>query len=198
MRYLLVFTFVHLIEFSYSQNYSKVISDSEIVDFINRDILNDSIKLTKTIRKMIFRLDVNEFYYKDSSDFIKKNQNSQFIFHHHTFKGREYTNHLDTFFSRKDIDFFYKQIKGQTKRTEWLKAFTNSVIVKNVELDSNRHAKQVMYSYSLPLYSFDKRRAIIIKGCYCGFLCGGGAYYLYEKDNKNSWQLIRKINEWGE
>ena len=180
------------------QTYSKIILDSEIVSFISSDILNDSIKMTKSIQRKMFAVNLDDFYYKDSSDLIKKNENSQFIFRYHIFHGREYTNHLDSLFSRKDIDFFYTQIKGQKKKENWHKSFTNSILVDNVELDSNHYAKQVMYSYSLPLFSFDKKRVIIIKGFYCGFLCGGGAYYIYERDNDNNWLLLRKINEWGE
>ncbi len=198
MKFFLVTAFLLLSHVSLCQTYSKVISDSEIVSFIDSDILNDSIKFTKSVERQMFSLYLDVFYYKDSSDFVKKNENSLFIFRYNVFRGKEYTNHLDSIFSRKDIDFFYKQIKGQTKISTWLQSFVNSTLVDNVELDSNRYAKQVMYSYSLPLFSFDRRRAIIIKGFYCGFLCGGGAYYIYERDNGNKWRLLRKINEWGE
>jgi hypothetical protein len=185
-------------QFAYAQTYSGVIPDAEIIGFINADILSDSIKVQKAIRRNIFPLQLSEFYYKDSADFIKKNENSRFIFHRHVFRGREFTNRLDSLFSREDIDFFYKQIEGQRMNTKWLKPFINSVLVDNVKLNSNHYAKQAMYSYSLPLFSFDKQRLVIIKAFFCGLLCGGGAYYVYEKKKNNNWILIRKINEWAE
>jgi hypothetical protein len=198
MRYFLVFTFILSTTFSYGQTYSKVISDTEIINFITTDILNDSIKGSKTIRRKIFSLYPDIFYYKDSADFVIKNKNTSFIFRYDIYNGRVFTNHLDTLFSRKDIDFFYQQIKGLRKNTQWKKAFKNSVLVDDAELDADRNAVNIMYSYSLPLFSADKRRVMIIKSFFCGLLCGGGAYYIYEKDQGNNWHLIRSVNEWGE
>jgi hypothetical protein len=34
---------------------------------------------------------------------------------------------------------------------------------------------KVILNYCLPVFSVDKRKAILIKGFYCGLLCGGGA-----------------------
>jgi hypothetical protein len=182
------------------QTYSRVISDSEIINFINADILRDSIKIIKSVKREIIRLNLDDFYYKDSLDFTNKNATSfRFIFQYHRdYKDREVTYHLDTLFSRKDIDYFLQQIEGITKQKYWEQPFLNSVLIDNVKLDSNRYAKKIMYLYSLPLFSADKKHVIIIKSFFCGFLCGGGAYYLYEKDINNNWYLVRTLYEWGE
>ena len=180
MKYFILIIFLNMTFSSNSQTYSKVISDNEIINFINLDIQRDSIKGKKTIRREMYKLYEDAFFYKDSADL------------------REIIYHLDTFFSRQDIDFFLEQIKKSKKRNTWKKAFINSTLVDNVELDSNNRVESVMYSYSLPLFSFDKRKVIIIKGFFCGLVCGGGATYIYERTNTNEWQLIKKLNEWAE
>ena len=57
---------------------------------------------------------------------------------------------------------------------------------------------KTIFVYSLPLFSIDKKKAIIIKGFYCGFLCGGSAYYVYSKNDKNEWHVIKEFNVFGE
>ncbi|MBL7722783.1 MAG: hypothetical protein JNK27_01485 [Chitinophagaceae bacterium] len=85
-----------------------------------------------------------------------------------------------------------------TKNTQWESSFKNSVLVDSAEHIDYRRVKQMVYMYSLPLFSYDKTCAIIIKTFYCGMLCGGGAYYIYRKNSNSDWILITKINEWGE
>ena len=183
-----------------AQTYSKIISDSAIIEFINKDILRDSIKAVKAIQRSIYTLNRDDFYYKDSIDFrIKNNTNGHFIFKYYKIRFQNViTNNIDTFFSRDDIDFFNTQLKGFRKRFYWKKSFINSFFIDEPELNANNYAKQTMYSYSIPLFSLDKKRAIIIKSFFCGFLCGGGGYYIYEMREDSQWELIKIINRWGE
>ncbi len=44
-----------------------------------------------------------------------------------------------------------------------------------IELVNNRVDK-VLYSYSLPLFSTDKKYVIIIEAFFCGLVCGDGDY----------------------
>lgn len=186
---------------SFAQVYSKVISDSEILSFINEDIITNNIK---AISSSIYPLSLGDFYYRDSTDYLKKNSPASlnlanFIFHNFkTSNNREISNHLDTIFSRGDIDFFKKQIDGLRKRKYWKTKFTNTVFDDDPKLDSTNHTKLTVYNYSIPLFSVDRKKVIIIKRFYCGFLCGGGSYNLYIKSTENTWVLIKRMNVWGE
>jgi hypothetical protein len=187
--------------FSSAQVYSKVIPDPEILSFINYDIKTNNIK---AISSKLYPLNINDFYYKDSIDFARKNSPgslnfTNFIFHYYRVsKSKEITNNLDTIFSREDIDFFKKQIRGIRKRLYWKTKFANTVFDDDPELDSTNHTKLTVYNYSIPLFSIDRKKVIIIKRFYCGFLCGGGAYNLYIKNTENTWVLFKQMNVWGE
>ena len=215
MRYFVAFILLSISKISSSQTYSKVISDDEIIKFINLDIKRDSVDGIKTVRREMFKLFKDVFYYKDSADYeYKNNNNSQFIFRRHFFKGREISFRLDTIFNRKDIDYFLKQINGLKQRKSWEKEFDNSKFFDDVKLASNTRVdlnynnrvklgydyrvESVIYTYSIPLFSADKKKAIIIKGFFCGLVCGGGAYYIYKKMDNNEWMLLTKANEWAE
>jgi hypothetical protein len=199
MRLLVIFLIILNCFKLNGQTYSRIISDSEIVEFINSDIQRDSIKKIKAVQEKIYPLNPDDFYYKDSIDFKAKNdKNSSFIFiYHKVNKKKILTNDIDTLFSREDIDFFYKQLKGLRRRHYWKNRFDNSAFINDIELDSNNYAKQTMYSYSVPLFSRDKTRVIIIKSFLCGMLCGGGGYYIYQKTKNGDWQLIKIINRWA-
>jgi len=183
----------------HGQTYSKVVTDSEIIEFINKDIKRDSVKVIKPIKQKISILRRDDFYYKDSADFKKKNdKNHNFIFRYHKLnRNRIITENIDTLFSREDIDFFYTQFKGQRKRKYWKRPFENSVFIDEPELDSNNNAKQVVYYYSVPIFSKNKKRAIIEKYFFCGIVCGGGGLYIYEKKENDEWLLLKIINRWA-
>ena len=182
------------------QTYNKIIKDEEYIDFINKDILRDSVKAKHRVLKRQYPLTVAQFYYKDSADFISKNtyQNQYFIFKRLQYGDKVLTNSLDTLFSRKDIDFFGAQLEAMKPDSLWKYSFKRAKLVDSAEHTDNRRVKHTVYSYSLPLFSFDKSYAIIIKTFYCGLLCGGGAYYVYRRNSFGDWDLVMRINEWGE
>lgn len=186
--------------FSFAQTYSKVVSDSEIIGFISNDI---NLNKIKSISSQIYPLNINDFYYKDSADLIKKSNDglsySNFIFRYYKIsRSKEFNYHLDTIFSREDIDFFKKQIQGLRNRKYWKFKFENTIFDDEPELDSTNHTKKTIYNYSVPLFSVDKRKVIIIKRFYCGFLCGGGSCMLFVKNFNNRWVLTREMHQWGE
>jgi hypothetical protein len=215
MRYIIVIVFFLTPYLLKAQTYSTIISDDEIIGFINQDIQRDSVKAIRIIHREMFELFEDVFYFKDSTDYYYKNQNiSTFIFRKHIFRGRAFTYYIDTIFTRQDIDYFLLQINGLKEKKFWKSNFINSRLFDDVKFDSNsrgelkhldrfkrgfnNYPESVIYTYSLPLFSFDKRKAIIIKGFYCGLVCGGGGYYIYEKTNNNGWKLIGEINTWAE
>ncbi len=189
----------------YSQTYSSLIPDKEIIDFINEDILKDSVKVQRPIRQNFWRPNKEDFYYSDSTDFAQKNNSfpPYFIFKRQVYNGKVYTNNLDSVFTRADIDFFLHQIESFTSQEDWVKPFKRSYLVKETDMtDKKDYHKvkdgKVVFIYSLPLFSADKRKAILIKGFYCGFLCGGSGYYLYSLNAKNEWKIIKEFNVYAE
>ena len=181
------------------QTYSTVVTDTEIIDFINEDIKRDSAKVKKNIRRAITIPSKDNFYFTDTIDFNDKSNMfmSQFIFKKILQKGKVITANLDTLtFSRADINFFLKQIEGFTKNTFWKKPFKKSVLVDKPEYKSNnyRQVKSVVFNYSIPIFSLDKKKAILIKHFFCGLLCGGSGYYFYEMNTHNEWKLVKEFN----
>ena len=186
---------------SNSQTYSRVISDSEIISFIKNDIKTEQINV---IASKLYPLYLDDFFYKDSADFNKKNNSispkySNFLFRHwRNNRYKDISYNLDSIFSREDINFFKTQIKGLKKRTHWETEFEGVTFDDNPSLDSTNHTKATVFYYSIPLFSLDKTKVIIIKGFFCGLLCGGGSYNLYIKQGQSSWLLFKKMNTWAE
>lgn len=205
MHRLFLILLLFALQNSNAQTYSSLISDKEIIDFINEDISKDSIKTRRPIRQNFWKPDKETFYYSDSADFARKNNSFPplFIFKRQVHRGKVYTNGLDSIFSRADIDFFLNQIESFTSWNTWIRPFKNSSLIREADMaDKNDYHKvkdgKVVFIYSLPLFSIDKRKAIIIKGFYCGFLCGGHGYYVYSLNEKNEWVMIKEFNVVGE
>ena len=186
---------------SFSQTYNKIITDQEYYDFINSDISNDSVKVLHHIFRKRISLNKKLLYYKDSTEYIKRNNGQykdQFIFHHVVFKGRVFSNYLDTIFSKEDIVFFGEQLKAMRKNEYWKKEFKNSVFIDSLEYDYNgkdpfgREMKFGVWGYSLPLFASNKNYALIIKSNSVS-----RAYYIYRRSNKGEWNFVKKFNEWA-
>lgn len=197
---ILTLLFVLINSIVYSQTYSKIIVDEEYYDFVNKDILRDSVKTTHHIFRERYKLNLDDFYYNNANDIDSISQrNNQFIFLRLAYGDKILTNHLDTIFTKTDIDYFAKQIHAMTSETNWKSPLSNSVFIDSLEYSKKRlgsrkrQPKWGYWRYSLPLFSFDKRYAIIIKSNSVG-----GAYYIYKRNEKNDWILIRVVNQWAE
>jgi hypothetical protein len=74
--------------------------------------------------------------------------------------------------------------------------------IKGVKLVNERigdyHPKHTLWSYSLPMFSLDKRYVIIQAAFYCGIVCGGGGSELYKRENGNTWIKVKQLDEWAE
>ncbi len=179
-----------------SQTYSKIISDELYYSLINDDILSDSLTGVRHILKNRIPLEPKLSYYKDSADFKKKNKLTNmrpFIFHKYIYNGKVYSYHLDTIFSRKDIDFFGEQLKAMKKK-RWKKPFANSILVDSVEYADDpstyiRETKFGVWAYSLPLFSYDRNFAFVIKQT-----PATAAYYVYKRNKDGKWEVLRIFN----
>jgi hypothetical protein len=184
----------------YGQTYNRIIVDEEYYDFVNKNILRDSVKIKHHIFRERHQLNLDDFYYKNVKDIDSiSRRNYHFIFSRLNYGDKILTNHLDTIFTRADIDYFAKQIQAMTNETTWKSPLANSVFIDSVEYSKKRinswkrQPKWGYWRYSLPLFSLNKRYAIIIKSNSVG-----GAYFIYWRNEKDEWILVRVVNQWSE
>lgn len=179
------------------QTYNKIISDKEYYDFINNDILSDSFKIVHHVFRNRIKLDRNLLYYKDSADFEKKNL-PEFIFYRRTYEGQILSNHLDTIFTRADIDFFGDQLNATKKIKVWKKPFNNSILIDSPEYNYNeqgltgREMKFAVWGYSLPLFSLNRNYALVIKSTSID-----EAHYVYKRNDQGGWDFVKKFQAWA-
>lgn len=198
MKYILGLLLLPFTISAFSQTYSCAKSDYDIIQFINQIASPPDKRYKPVIHRKMIKLSADDFYYKDSTDFKSKSRNNPyFFFKKLIINGREISFHVDSLFSRKDIDYFLKQIKCQ-KETEWFDDFKNVEMIESITMDSLNRVERTVNYYSIPLFSVDKRRVIIMNAFFCGLLCGGGKYLVYEKTGDNKWKKIREINVWAE
>lgn len=171
-----------------AQRYSKSIEDTAIVNFMTWLFTADtSVKAKKQVDTDMLKLDTINFVYADSSTL------ADYRYAGNIFGKR---NKLAAFFTEADANAFVKQVNGQRKFS-WNIKSKKVHFVSSVELINNRLEK-VLYSYSLPLFSTDRKYVIIIEAFYCGLVCGGGEYCLYERQSAGTWKKLRQFNQWAE
>lgn len=171
-----------------AQKYSRQIGDTAITNFMTWLFQSDtSYKTTRHVDNDIQKLHPDNFIYADSVQ-LKNYQFSQNIFNR--------TNKLNSYFNEQDANYFVQQIKDQRK-DKWNLRIKGIKCFDTIELTDNRVDK-VLYSYSLPVFSADKRYVIIIEAFYCGLVCGGGSYNLYERKTDGGWKKMKTFNQWDE
>lgn len=115
---------------------------------------------------------------------------------------------LDSIFTKRDIDFIFKQagyssyfkfdqkyISKNIIELDTLKSFTENLDVKHEYWNSIHDQYGTICFVKMPLFSFDKQTAILETGSSCGGLCGEGGMYIYKKVN-DKWILIKVLSEW--
>jgi hypothetical protein len=187
MRPFLTIIFFSLCLTCSAQKYSNVIEDTAITNFMNWLFKSDtSFKAAKHVDNDILKLHSDNFIYADSLTF--NYQFAQNIFRK--------TNKLTTYFNKDDANYFVQQV-DQQRKYKWQLKIKAIKLFDTIELLNNRVDK-VLYSYSLPLFSADKKYVIIIEAFFCGIVCGGGDYNLYERQADNSWKRVKQFNHWDE
>lgn len=167
----------------YGDRQEQLIEDKTVYEFLNSVIVTDSsYKYSKTV---VGSLGFIRLEKSDSLQLLK----------------------ADTIFSKEDVHFIFKQARMkhfynidenelcQSKNTIYLdenKAFSGG----RSEYWSKLHEKYgSLFIMTMPVFSLDRKTAIISTSHNCGTLCGTGATYVYKKIN-NKWQLIATWNEW--
>ena len=173
---------------SSAQKYSNVIKDTSITNFMTWLFKSDtSFKATKHVDNDILKLQIDNFIYVDPAT-LNKNQFVQNIFYE--------KNNLTQYFNQNDTKYFIRQINDQRKH-KWNLKVKGIKLFDTIELVENKIDK-VLFSYSLPIFSVDKKYIIIIEAFYCGLVCGGGQYNLYERQSGSSWKKVKVFNEWAD
>ncbi len=146
-----------------------------------------SFKAIRHVDNDILKLHSDNFIYVDSTT-INNYQFAQNIF--------SKPNNLIQYFNKDDANYFVQQISQQSK-DKWQLKIKGIKLFDTIELINNRVDK-VLYSYSLPLFSINKKYVIIIEAFFCGLVCGGGEYNLYERQSESSWKKVKTFNQWVE
>jgi hypothetical protein len=102
-----------------------------------------------------------------------------------------------TLFSAGDRIFLRKQVAG-AKSLYWKKQFPNTLLISEARLGRPKQLKNTIFSYSLPVFSIDGKRALILDNFFCGMVCGGSAYYICEFRDDGKWKVIKKFGELAE
>ena len=113
----------------------------------------------------------------------------------------------DKSFGKRDIAYFRKQVSAM-QGYKWPKAKLASYrIVTQDEIDTITNSSKdgwkdfskkygsVYYVYSVPVFTFDKKRCIIAAGEVCGASCGKGNVILYTKEG-NTWKKTKEYHAW--
>ena len=182
MKLIIAFAFVLFSSQIFAQKYSTVVDDSVIVNFMKWQLTSDtSLKGVRNVAIDIIQLNPTDFKFPDSLAL------TTIDYMQNIFKKR---NHLEKYFTEKDAVFFTGQIEAQIG-FEW-KLKIKKVFFTNTAENENGHPS--LYSYSLPIFSPDKKYAIIVERYYCGVVCGGHDFNLYKRLPDNSWEKIKSLN----
>jgi hypothetical protein len=115
----------------------------------------------------------------------------------------------DTIFLKEDAAFISNQIRSRHHLFK-IEQHKLSLQDRNVifldedrvfSRDNNEYFAELrekhgtFFSATIPVFSADKKTAMIATSYNCGMLCGFGATYIYKKDNAK-WKLIAVWNKW--
>jgi len=164
-----------------AQRYSSEIPDSSVTNFMSWFLKSDNLKSEKYVAQRIQILMPYNFEYKTTTQYAYPFGN---IFAHNK--------SLFQIFTKKDADFFVKQIQSQ-KAYYWEFKING---IKLLDADKESFPKnQPGYFYSLPLFSSDKSIVMISVGYTNNNGHTGGVYYLYKK-GANVWKKIKEFQKW--
>ena len=175
----------------YCQTYSDEINNKEISRFF------EELKLSK--RHEIKKVNSQIISWEKEQIFGTKDSIKLFL---------DYENYLlknDTinkYLSIHDINYIQRQYLSFKKANWNLSEFKDFELIDSVEINKilNRSIKKkrrlknnYAYSFSVPLFSLDKKYVILIEEYYCGFMCSDECIKIYQKiDNSANWKEIAR------
>lgn len=183
--------------FAISQRYSSIVTDTEIHNFLQ------DLNKSKTI--CIHKLVPTVFAWTDIPISTIDTAKSEFPFNIINKDSENYDIFAATF-SQEDVEYLRQQYFS-TKDTAWdfksLKRFViadstvNKEIVRKSVSGKHKIKDNYSYTFSVPLFSMDKKSVIIYQDYFCGMLCSTSCVYLYKKNEKGVWRKIASWNCWA-
>ena len=161
-----------------AQTYSSVISDKDIVDFIHWK-LYESPEDSAAKKYFSFSASILKWQKEDLQcyDSMFNTGNNFFCIYN------DQNKFLDTILNLNDKKFIVKQ-SNAGNGSKWL-----------IEKPKNRKAEKGHdYYFSLPLFSVDKKYAMLREVFYCGPRCGGAAIILY-KQTETGWFIYSRLQD---
>jgi hypothetical protein len=171
----------------FSQTKEYIPSDKEITAFLEH--LDVSGKKIEKVDQKIIKWTAYDIYGEQNlevelSSFISgilryKALQNYFKPEDLKFVEKQYLNHNDSIWQKKDFEKFYITGPKEQKR------------ISEHSKKGQRMGSYYSYSFSVPLFSLDKKYALVIQQFYCGFMCSDQCTYLYERDSvSNNWKAI--------
>ena len=178
----------------FCQTYSSIVSDKDIIEFIDyistNDIkgYNDTAAKAKRICKEILDFDSSQI---------------KFPVIHYSKDGKAYSVQLnlgyaftlmddsDSILKLSEIKYLLSQCRN-FKSHKWRQKSIGEHIVRN----SKDPSKNPIHYFSIPIFSQDKKTAIVSHEYYCGPLCAWGNIRVYRKDNSGKWKKVFQTMGW--
>jgi hypothetical protein len=187
-RFLLLLLLITVCLKGNTQRYNRVIKDTAIINFMAWLFKSDTAFTgIRHVDNDIRSFPAGNLVFPDSLQ-LKDYQYATNIF--------QPKNKLAAYIKKEDAAYFLSQVNTQRK-TKWQLKIKGIRLYDTIEMANNRVDK-VLYSYSLPVFSKDNRYVIIVQAFFCGLVCGGGEYNLFERQADNTWRLLRAFNQWEE
>ncbi len=169
--------------FSFGQKYSAIIPYQEIIHFMNDMLESDDFAKFEPKRKMLVLSRIIDWQH---SSFVRKTKKDSVKAPVPIESGYLFNGIADSVINQANIDYFFEQRQQlQTKR--WKTKFVNTRLIRK-----SYNEKVFKHSYSIPLFSVDKTKAIIYKGFKKNWTTVGLGYYLYHKVN-GKWVLLQTL-----
>ncbi|RZJ52961.1 MAG: hypothetical protein EOO44_10055 [Flavobacterium sp.] len=175
----------------FSQSTENIPDNKEIVTFLEH--LDVSGKKIEKIDQKIIRWTEYDIYGEQNLEI----ELSSFV------SGILRNKSLQNYFKPEDLKFVEKQYLNQ-KDSVWQKtafkkfSLTGPAEQKKISEHSKKGLKigsNYSYSFSIPLFSLDKKYALVIQQFYCGLMCSDQCYYVYERNNNSdNWKVISSWN----
>lgn len=182
--------FIVLASKSQAQTYSTIIKDSDIITFITS--VGETLKINK-LDSHVSKLTFDQVFGATGSE------NSVNVV------GFAAPDSLKKYFTKADIDFVCAQLNAAIQTSWSPKDFIHYKIIDSLEVDKvykvsmNRKKRKkdknnYFYRLSIPLFSLDRKMAIIKKDYNCGFLCQTECIAMYKILANGIWGLITQWN----
>ncbi|PKW19999.1 hypothetical protein [Flavobacterium lindanitolerans] len=172
-------------------NNSDTVSEEDIYSILNFVISTELPRFSNTPGKSYITESFTNFSLSSQEEYLNNNP--------------------DSLFNKKDIEFIHQQMEDAVDfklnqnfiKSKTVISFDSLLKLRNKgertwkfwERFSKKYGKHEYFSISKPLFSVDKKTAIVSYGFHCGSLCGEGLTEIYRLVNEK-WIRIKTIETW--